>query len=83
MNYDPDEYAKKLVIKEEQGVSYSDKPDYYNTWVMQLKWKKPDGTTKPLVTVEVKDEVYGTEDSAYRGYQDRPSSSELDKSERA
>ena len=44
MNYDPDEYAKKLVIKEEQGVSYSDKPDYYNTWVMQLKWKKPDGT---------------------------------------
>lgn len=57
MRYDPDEYAKRLVPKEEQGVSYSDKPDYYDTWVMQLQWKQPDGTTKPLVTIEVKDEV--------------------------
>ena len=78
MNYDPDEYAKKLVIKEEQGVSYSDKPDYYDTWVMQLKWKKPDGTTSPLVTVEVKDEVQGFEDSAYGEYQDRLSSRRLE-----
>ena len=68
MRYDPDEYAKQLVYEKEQGVSYSDKPDYYDTWVMQLQWKKPDGTTKPLVTIEVKDEVQRPENSTDRRY---------------
>lgn len=53
--------------KREQDVSYSDEPDYY-TWLMELQWKQPDGTTKPLVTVEVKDEVQRLENSTDRRY---------------
>lgn len=54
MKNDSGRYTKKL---EEQDTSYSDEPDYYGTWLMELQWKQPDGTTKPLVTIEVKDEV--------------------------
>lgn len=43
-------------VKKEQEAYYSDEPEY-DTWIMQLLWKQPDGTTKPLVTIEVKDEV--------------------------
>ena len=68
MRYNPDEFARRLIPKEEQGVSYSDEPDYYDTWVMQLQWKKPDGTTKPLVAIEVKDEVQRLENSTDRRY---------------
>jgi len=68
MRYDPDEYAKQLVYEKEQGVSYSDKPDYYATWVMELQWKKPDGTTSPLVTIEVKDEIQRVKTVSNREY---------------
>ena len=44
-----------------------DEPDYY-TWLMELQWKQPDGTTKPLVTIEVKDEVQRLENSTDRRY---------------
>lgn len=52
------------VSKKEQR----DEPDYYDTWVMELQWKQPDGTTKPLVTIEVKDEVQRLENSTDRRY---------------
>lgn len=32
MRYDPDEYAKQLLPKDEQGVSYSDRPDYFDQY---------------------------------------------------
>lgn len=56
-------------------------PDYCDTWIMQLQRKQPNGTTKPLVTIEVKDGVQIPENTAYRGYQDRPGSIKLDKSD--
>lgn len=44
-----------------------DEPDYY-TWLMELQWKQPDGTTKPLVTIEVKDEVQRIKTVSNREY---------------
>ena len=71
MSYNPDEFAKKLAMIEEQGVSYSDEPDYccnYTQILQRLQWKQPNGTTKLLVTIEVKDEVQRPENSTDRRY---------------
>lgn len=32
MRYDPDEYARQLLPKDEQGISYSDRPDYFDQY---------------------------------------------------
>lgn len=60
------EKTKKTSKKEQE--------DYYgtwpmeDTWVMELQWKQPDGTTKPLVTIEVKDEVQRAKTVSNREY---------------
>lgn len=81
LRYDPDEFAKGLVTVEGQEVSYSDGPDYccnYAKILQQLQWKQPNGTTRSLVTIEVKNGVQTPESTAYRGYQGRPGSIKLD-----
>ena len=83
LRYDPDEFTKGLVNIENQEVSYSDELDYccnYAKILQQLQWKQPNGTTRTLVTIEVKDGVQIPENTAYRGYQDRPGSIKLGKS---
>ena len=65
-------------MSQKKSIEDENELDCY-TWIMQLKWKKPDGTTSPLVTIEVKDEVQGFEDFPYREYHDRPSAKGLEK----
>ncbi len=71
LRYDPDEFARKLTTIENQEVSYSDEPDYccnYAKILQQLQWKQPNGTTRTLVTIEVKDEIQRPENSTDRKY---------------